>query len=71
MRETYVRPPLIAREAPTYKLAIWRYRIIALLVLLVLIIAVGYAFLKISGYGSEDPGFTGGLRAVQVLTAAR
>ncbi|MCW2543203.1 MAG: hypothetical protein JWM40_755 [Frankiales bacterium] len=62
MPERYVRPPLIAREAPNQAFAVWRFRIVALLVLLILAVLVGYGMIKALGIGNEDPGFGGSAR---------
>jgi hypothetical protein len=56
--EQYVRPPLVAREAPAPWLAIWRFRVTAL-ALLVLVVILGYvAFEHLSGAASQDPGLS-------------
>jgi hypothetical protein len=58
MGESYVRPPLVAREAPPPWLAIWRFRVTAL-ALLVLVVIVGYyAFEHLSGATAQDPGLS-------------
>jgi hypothetical protein len=59
MGESYVRPPLIAREAPSDAFARWRFRIMAIIVLLTLAALVGYGMIKALGIGNEDPGFGG------------
>jgi len=56
-RETWVRPPVVAAEAPNPRLAVWRYRLISLVLLLVVAIAVIWLFLTFSNVtGGEDPG---------------
>ena len=58
MGESYVRPPLVAREAPPAWLAVWRFRVTAL-ALLVLVVIVGYyAFEHLSGATAQDPGLS-------------
>jgi hypothetical protein len=58
MGEAYVRPPLVAREAPSPWLAVWRFRVTAL-ALLVLVVIVGYyAFEHLSGATAQDPGLS-------------
>jgi hypothetical protein len=58
MGEPYVRPPLVAREAPPRWLAIWRFRVTAL-ALLVLVVIVGYiVFQHLSGATDQDPGLS-------------
>ena len=61
VREQWVRPPVLAVEPPSKKAALWRYRVVSLLLLLVVAIAVIWLFLKFSNVtGGEDPGI--GLR---------
>jgi hypothetical protein len=56
VRERYVRPPLVAREAPPAWLAVWRFRLTAL-ALLVVVLIVGYTvFQHLSGATAQDPG---------------
>jgi hypothetical protein len=68
--ERYVRPPLIAREAPSQRLAVWRFRVLALMLLTVLVVALVMVLINLLGIGNEDPGFTGGLRVVSLGRAA-
>lgn len=58
MGEQYVRPPLVGREpAPRWR-AVWRFRVTAL-VLLVLVVVAGYfAFQQLSGATAQDPGLS-------------
>jgi hypothetical protein len=61
-REQYVRPPTVALEPPSARLAAWRYRLVAALMLLLALAFFSWLFLKVSGVtGGEDPGITGGL----------
>jgi hypothetical protein len=56
--EQYVRPPLVAREAPARWVAVWRFRATAL-ALLVLLLIVGYTvFQHLSGATAQDPGLS-------------
>ncbi|GAC1440154.1 MAG: hypothetical protein NVSMB55_03770 [Mycobacteriales bacterium] len=58
MGERYVRPPLVAREAPAAWIALWRFRVTAL-ALLVLLVVLGYeAFQQFSGATAQDPGLS-------------
>jgi len=53
-----VRPPLLAREPTPAWLAVWRFRLTAL-VLLALLLVLGYtAFEHLSGAASQDPGLS-------------
>jgi hypothetical protein len=65
--EQYVRPALVARELPSATLATWRFRLGALVVLILLVLAVVLAFVKFSGVGAEDPGLGGALQPVTQL----
>jgi hypothetical protein len=56
--EQYVRPPLVPREAPPAWRAVWRFRLVALL-LLALAVLVGYrVFQEFSGATDQDPGLS-------------
>ena len=56
-RETWVRPPVVAAEAPSKKAALWRYRVVAIVLLVLVALLVGWLFLKFSNVtGGEDPG---------------
>ena len=71
-RESWVRPPVVATEAPSRRAAAWRYRVVSLLLLALVALAVVWLFLKFSNVtGGEDPGI--GLRPAltQGLAAAR
>ena len=58
MGESYVRPPLVAREPAPRWLAIWRFRATAV-ALLVLAVIVGYiVFQHLSGATAQDPGLS-------------
>ncbi|MFN2538360.1 MAG: hypothetical protein ABR549_09435 [Mycobacteriales bacterium] len=70
-RETWVRPPVVATEPASKKLALWRYRIVAALLLLIVVFLVAKLFLTFSDVtGGEDPGIGLSRPApVQVTTA--
>jgi hypothetical protein len=56
-RETWVRPPVVAAEAPSRSLALWRYRVLALVLLLLVLAGFVWLFLTFSDVtGGEDPG---------------
>ncbi|MBK5305196.1 MAG: hypothetical protein JJD92_00760 [Frankiaceae bacterium] len=56
--EQYVRPPLVPREAPPRWHAVWRFRVTAL-ALLVVVLILGYdAFQHLSGATDQDPGLS-------------
>lgn len=56
MGEQYVRPPLVPREPTPAWVVRWRFRLVAL-VLLVAVLLVGYqVFRRLSGATDQDPG---------------
>lgn len=56
VREHWVRPPVVAREAPPAWRARWRFRLVALLLLGVLVAAGVQGFRMLSGATAQDPG---------------
>ena len=56
MGEQYVRPPLVAREAAAPWVALWRFRVTALALLMLLVILGYAAFEHLSGATAQDPG---------------
>jgi hypothetical protein len=65
--EQYVRPPLVAREPRSPAVAVWRFRLLAIVLLTACALLVGYLFLRFSNVtGGEDPG----LGAVRASAAA-
>ena len=63
MVEHYVRPPLVAREAPSASAARWRFRVVSGILLLLFAGLALVMLLKLSGATDEDPGFGVGLQA--------
>jgi len=56
-REDYVRPPLVAAEPRSKQLALWRYRVVALSGLLLLLFLLLWLVLALAGARTgEDPG---------------
>jgi hypothetical protein len=54
--ERWVRPPVFAREpAPAWR-ATWRFRLLALLLLALLVVGGVQLFRVLSGATSQDPG---------------
>jgi len=51
-----VHPPLVAREAPPAWRARWRFRLIALLLLALLVAGGVQLFRVVSGATAQDPG---------------
>ena len=64
--ERYVRPPLLAREAPAAWIAVWRFRLVALALLAVLVLLAVLLFQRLTGATAQDPG----VGALSALTAA-
>lgn len=56
MTEHYVRPPLFAREARPAWIAVWRFRLFALIVLALAVLAAVLLFREFTGATSQDPG---------------
>jgi hypothetical protein len=70
-RERWVRPPVVAAELPSRRLALWRYRVVSLLLLVAVAVAVILLFLRFSNVtGGEDPGI-GGLTPPAVTPMGR
>jgi hypothetical protein len=56
-REQWTRPPVVATEPPSRRAALWRYRVVSLLLLLAVAAAVLWLFFTFSNVtGGEDPG---------------
>jgi len=59
-REQYVRPPLVAREPRPPQVAVWRVRVIGVIVAVVTLLALVWLMLRVSGVtNGEDPGLGG------------
>lgn len=56
MADRYVRPPLLAREAAPRWRAVWRFRLLGLIVMALLIGGLFLAFQALSETTSQDPG---------------
>jgi len=56
MAEHWIRPPLVPREpAPAWR-AVWRFRLAALLLLGLLVLASYWLFQTLTGATAQDPG---------------
>lgn len=56
MAERYVRPPLLAREpAPAWR-AVWRFRLLGLVALALLVLVAVLLFRELTGATAQDPG---------------
>jgi hypothetical protein len=59
-REEYVRPPLVAAEAPSRSAARWRFRVVGALLLLAVGLVMAWLVIRLSGVtGGENPGIGG------------
>lgn len=59
-REQYVRPPLVAREPTSRHAAVWRMRVVGVVLALLTLLAFLWLFLTFSGVtNGEDPGLGG------------
>ena len=56
MADRYVRPPLLAREPPPRWRAVWRFRLLGLVVMALLLGGLFLAFQALSETASQDPG---------------
>jgi hypothetical protein len=56
MAERWVRPPVVARERTPEWVAVWRFRLAALVVLAVLVLAAVLLFRELTGATAQDPG---------------
>jgi len=56
VREQYVRPPLVPREAPAAWRAVWAFRLTALVLLALAALVLVLVYRSLSGATSEDPG---------------
>ena len=58
MGESYIRPPLVPREAPPAWHAVWRFRVTSLALLVLLVLAGYVLFQHLSGATSQNPGLS-------------
>lgn len=56
MAEHYVRPPLVPREAPAAWRAVWPFRLVALVAVVLLGLLVFLLYQQLSGTTAQDPG---------------
>jgi hypothetical protein len=54
--ERWVRPPVVAHEAPPAWIALWRFRLLALALLALLVLAAVLVFRQVTGANAQDPG---------------
>ena len=55
--EDYVRPPIVAVERPSYRAAVWRFRLVFALVLAAIVVGVFFLYQALtSGPGEGSPG---------------
>jgi hypothetical protein len=59
-REQYVRPPLVAREPRSTRAAVWRVRVLGVVLAVLTLLFLIWLMLKVSGVtNGEDPGLGG------------
>lgn len=58
MAETWVRPPLLGQEAPPRWKALWRFRLVTLVVLALLVLALVAGYQELTGANAQDPGIS-------------
>jgi len=56
MGEIYVRPPLVPHEPTPAWLVTWRFRLVALVLMAVVVLLGYWAFQYFSGATDQDPG---------------
>jgi hypothetical protein len=56
VRERWTSPPLVPREAPGAWRATWRFRLVALVLLALLVAGAVLLFRLLSGASAQDPG---------------
>ena len=54
--ERWVRPPVVAREAAPAWVAVWRFRLLALVALALLVVVAVLVFRQVTGANAQDPG---------------
>jgi hypothetical protein len=56
-KEQYVRPPLVAREAPSARAAAWRVRVVGVVVAILTLLLLIWLGIKVTvSQNGEDPG---------------
>ena len=56
MGERYVRPPLLAREPAPAWIGVWRFRLLALVAVALLVGLGVLVFRQVTGANAQDPG---------------
>ncbi len=70
MAERYVRPPLVAHEPTPRWVAVWRFRLLALAVLAVLVVGAVLLYRQVTGANAQDPGLEAARAAVSAAQPA-
>jgi hypothetical protein len=55
-RERWTSPPLVAREPAPAWIAVWRFRLVLLVVLALLVLLAVLLFRQLTGANAQDPG---------------
>jgi hypothetical protein len=70
-REQYVRPPLVVREPRSRRTAVWRVRVVGVVLAIVTLLFLLWLMLKVSGVtNGEDPGLGGLQPPIGTLSSA-
>lgn len=69
MAERWVSPPLVPREPRPAWVAVWRFRLFALLALALLVLATVLLYRQLTGANAQDPGI--GAQPAATAPAAR
>ena len=54
--ERWVHPPVVAREAPPVWIAVWRFRLLALVLLALVVLVAVLVFRQVTRANAQDPG---------------
>ncbi len=60
-----MRPPVVAREAPPAWVALWRFRLLAAVLLALLVLGAVLTFRQVTGANAQDPGIDASAAQVQ------
>jgi hypothetical protein len=70
-REQYVKPPLVVREPRSHQAAVWRVRLLGVVLAVVTLLLLLWLMLKVSGVtNGEDPGLGGLQPPIGTLSSA-
>ncbi len=70
MAERYVRPPLVPREPTPAWIGVWRFRLVALVLLALLVYVCVQVFQVLTGATAQDPGIGALVQATGLLSGS-